>query len=72
MDRRDFLKTSALGALSLGFVGLGSSCQVKPSFDTLIKNGIIYAGDRKAPIQGDIAIRGGSHTGALAGTILTV
>ena len=59
MDRRDFLKTSALGALSLGFVGLGSSCQVKPSFDTLIKNGIIYAGDRKAPIQGDIAIRGG-------------
>lgn len=59
MDRRDFLKTSALGALSLGFMGLGSSCQVKTSFDTIIKNGVIYAGDGKAPIQGDIAIRGG-------------
>ena len=59
MDRRDFLKTSALGALSLGFMGLGGSCQVKTSFDTIIKNGVIHAGDGKAPIQGDIAIRGG-------------
>ena len=59
MDRRDFLKTSALGALSLGFMGLGSSCQVKTSFDTIIKNGVIHAGDGKAPIRGDIAIRGG-------------
>ena len=59
MDRRNFLKTSALGALSLGFMGLGSSCKVQPSFDTLIKNGVIYAGDGKAPIKGDIAIRGG-------------
>ena len=59
MDRRDFLKTSALGALSLGFLGMGGSCRVKTSFDTIIRNGVIYAGDGKAPIRGDIAIRGG-------------
>ena len=61
MNRRDFLKTSALGAAALGFTGL-TGCKVtpkRPAFDTLIKNGVIHAGDGKAPIEGDIAIRGG-------------
>ena len=60
MNRRDFLKTSALGAAALGFTGLtGCKVRVKQSFDTIIKNGVIYAGDGKAPIEGDIAIRDG-------------
>lgn len=61
MNRRDFLKTSALSAAALGFTGL-TGCKVaprRPSFDTLIKNGVIYSGDGKAPIEGDIAIRDG-------------
>ena len=60
MNRRDFLKTSALGAAALGFTGLtGCKVRVKQSFDTIIKNGVIHAGDGKAPIEGDIAIRDG-------------
>ena len=60
MNRRDFLKTSALGAAALGFTGLtGCKVTTRHSFDTIIKNGEIYAGDGKAPITGDIAIRDG-------------
>ena len=60
MNRRDFLKTSALGAAALGFTGLtGCKVHTKQSFDAIIKNGTIFAGDGKAPIEGDIAIRGG-------------
>ena len=60
MNRRDFLKTSALGAAALGITGLtGCKVTTKRSFDTIIKNGVIHAGDGKAPIVGDIAIRGG-------------
>ena len=61
MNRRDFLKTSALGAAALGLSGL-TGCKVstkRAHFDTIIKNGVIYAGDGKAPIKGDIAIRDG-------------
>ena len=61
MNRRDFLKTSALGAAALGLIGL-TGCKVstkRAHFDTIIKNGVIYAGDGKAPIKGDIAIRDG-------------
>ena len=63
MNRRDFLRTSALGAAALGLGGVAglSGCKVseKHSFDTIIKNGVIYAGDGKAPVEGDIAIRDG-------------
>jgi len=60
MNRRDFLRTSALGAAALGLTGL-TGCKVsgKRSFDAIIKNGVIHAGDGKPPIEGDIAIRGG-------------
>ncbi|MBP5720049.1 MAG: amidohydrolase family protein, partial [Bacteroidales bacterium] len=59
MDRRDFLKTSALGAAALGFMGLGGSCKVHSRYDTIIRNGVIYAGDGAEPITGDIAILDG-------------
>ena len=60
MNRRDFLRTSALGAAALGLGGLtGCKVTTKSSFDTIIKNGVIYAGDGKPPIKGDIAIRDG-------------
>ena len=58
MDRRSFLKTTAFGAAALSLGSL-SACRVTPSFDTLIKNGVIHAGDGKSPIVGDIAIRDG-------------
>ena len=60
MNRRDFLRTSALGAAALGLTSL-TGCKVsgKRSFDAIIKNGVIHAGDGKPPIEGDIAIRGG-------------
>lgn len=59
MNRRDFLKTSALGA-ALGLSGL-SGCKVRArnSFDTIIKDGVIHAGDGRQPVRGDIAIRDG-------------
>ena len=59
MDRRDFLKTSLLGAAAFSLGGLYSACTVNHSFDTIIKNGVIYAGDGKPPITGDIAIKDG-------------
>ena len=60
MNRRDFLKTSVLGAAALGFTGVtGCKVTTRSTFDTIIKNGVIHAGDGKAPIEGDIAIRNG-------------
>lgn len=60
MNRRDFLKTSALGAaaLSLGLTSVTSAC-TRNQFDTIIKNGVIYAGDGKPAIKGDVGIRDG-------------
>ena len=60
MNRREFLRTSALGAAALGFGGFtGHAVTVTHDFDTLIKNGEIHVGDGKAPIRGDVAIRDG-------------
>lgn len=60
MNRRDFLRASALGAAALGLSGMtGCKVTTRHSFDTIIKNGVIYAGDGKPPIEGDIAIRDG-------------
>ena len=77
MNRREFLRTSALGAAALGFGGItGHAVSVRHDFDTLIKNGVIYAGDGKAPVRGDIAIRDGrvaaigSDLGTNAKTVL--
>lgn len=77
MNRRDFLKTSLLGAAALGITGVtGGKVTTKQSFDVIIKNGVIYAGDGKAPIRGDIALRDGKiaalgkDLGTSAGTIV--
>lgn len=60
MNRRDFLRASALGAAALGLSGMtGCKVTTRHSFDTIIKNGVIYAGDGKPPVEGDIAIRDG-------------
>ena len=49
-----------MGAAALGWTGLtGCRIKVKDDFDTIIKNGVIYAGDGKPPVLGDIAIKGG-------------
>ena len=64
-------------AAALGFTGV-TGCKVtsRHSFDAIIKNGVIHAGDGKAPIQGDIAIRDGKiaaigkDLGTNAGTVI--
>lgn len=60
MNRRDFLKTTAFGAAALSFTSV-TGCKVtsRNQFDTIIKNGVIYTGDGKDPIKGDIGIRDG-------------
>ncbi len=60
MERREFLKTTAIGvaALGIGVYG-GHKLTVNHPFETIIKNGVIYTGDGKAPIKGDIGIRDG-------------
>lgn len=67
ISRRGFLKTSVTagvvsGAAILGSGSIGSfiaGCTTKEQFDTIIANGVIYCGDGKAPIKGDIGIRNG-------------
>jgi len=60
MNRRTFLKSSVIAgaALGLGFNQPGK-VSVKNRFETIIANGLIYAGDGKAPIKADIGISGG-------------
>ena len=60
MNRRDFIRTTAMGAAALGLsTSPGCKLRVKNSFDTIIKNGVIFTGDGKAPMEGDIAFRDG-------------
>ncbi len=60
MERRDFIRTTLIGAaaLGVGFYG-GRKIGIKQPFEIIIKNGVIYTGDGKAPIKGDIGIREG-------------
>ena len=60
MDRRTFIKTTALSAVSFGISSVPYlQARTKDSFDTILKNGVIYTGDGKEPIIGDIAFKGG-------------
>ncbi len=60
MDRRDFMKVSALGVACFGLGGfLGRRVSTKKTFDTIIRNGVVYVGDGKPGIHGDIAVKGG-------------
>jgi N-acyl-D-amino-acid deacylase len=60
ITRRGFLKSSLMAgaALSLGFYD-SKKISVSNHFDTIISNGLIYAGDGMAPIKGSIAIKDG-------------
>ena len=68
ISRRGFLKTSLAAGCASGFALMGSgaaagilgSCvRTREQFDTIISNGIIYCGDGKAPVKGDIGIKDG-------------
>lgn len=60
ITRRGFIKTSlfAGASLGLGFHDI-SSLRASNRFDTIIRNGVIYNGELRAPVKGDIAIKGG-------------
>ena len=57
MNRRIFLKGTLMTGAALGF-GLHHSCKIsaKNRFETIIANGLVYAGDGKAPLKADIGI----------------
>jgi N-acyl-D-aspartate/D-glutamate deacylase len=60
MNRRYFLKNSVIAgaALGLGFHHPGK-VSVKNRFETIIANGLVYAGDGKAPVKADVGISEG-------------
>ncbi len=60
MNRRNFIKSSLLGAaaIGLGIESVSTAC-TKSRFDTIIKNGTIYSGDGKAAFKGAIGIKEG-------------
>ena len=64
LSRRTFLQTSAVAGAALG-LGITNPFRVQAkakgaaSFDVLIKNGLIFAGDGRAPIPGDLGIKEG-------------
>ena len=64
ISRRGFLKTSVsagalAGAASLLGGNFMTGCTTREQFDTIIANGIVYCGDGKAPVRGDIGIKQG-------------
>ena len=60
ISRRGFIKSSlfAGAALGLGFSDI-TKLRANNRFDTIIRNGLIYNGELRAPVKGDIAIKNG-------------
>ncbi|MCL2726781.1 MAG: amidohydrolase family protein [Bacteroidales bacterium] len=64
LSRRKFLQTSAIAGAALG-LGITNPLRVQArakgasSFDVIIKNGLIYTGDGRTPIPGDLGIKEG-------------
>jgi len=60
ISRRGFLKSSLMAgaALGLGFYDPGR-IKVSNHFDTIIRNGLIYKGDGRAPVKGSLGIKNG-------------
>ena len=64
ISRRTFIQTSVASGtlLGLGFINpisLRAKVKGAASFDILIKNGLIYTGDGRRPISGDLGIKEG-------------
>ena len=64
VSRRTFIQTSALAGAALGLgithpLHAMAKARGAASFDVIIKNGLIYTGDGRAPIQGDVGIKDG-------------
>ena len=65
LSRRRFLQNTAAAAVTGAALGLGLPGRLQArakgaaSFDVLIKNGLIYTGDGRAPIPGDLGIKDG-------------
>ncbi len=60
ISRRDFLKSSlfAGAAIGLGFSD-ASVIKVGNHFDTIVRNGLIYTGDGRTPVNGSLGIKNG-------------
>ena len=60
ISRRGVIKSPlfAGGALGLGFSDI-TKLRANNRFDTIIRNGLIYNGELRAPVKGDIAIKNG-------------
>jgi len=64
ISRRKFLQTSVAAGAAFG-LGVANPLRVQAkvkgaaSFDVLIKNGLIYSGDGRAPIPGDLGFKEG-------------
>ena len=64
LSRRKFIHSSALAGVTIG-LGIANPYRMQArakgasSFDILIKNGLIFTGDGRAPIPGDLGIKDG-------------
>ena len=60
ISRRGFLKSSIFAGAAIGLsISDITSLRANSRFDTIIKNGLIYNGELRAPVKGDIAIKNG-------------
>jgi len=60
ISRRGFLKSSIFAGAAIGLtISDITSLRASSRFDTIIKNGVIYNGELRAPVKGDVAIKNG-------------
>lgn len=60
ISRRGFLKSSIFAGAAIGLsISDITSLRANSRFETIIKNGLIYNGELRAPVKGDIAIKNG-------------
>ena len=60
ITRRGFLKSSIFAGAAIGLtISDITSLRASSRFDTIIKNGVVYSGELRAPVKGDVAIKNG-------------
>lgn len=61
MERRDFIKKAifAGAAMGLGINESFASIKISSRFDTIIRGGLVYAGDGRSPYKADVGIKDG-------------